>query len=239
MAIKNHRPDLNGILVIDKPLGMTSARVCAQVRGLTRGAKVGHAGTLDPLATGVLVLCLGKATKAIDRIMATEKRYTATIDLAAFSTTDDREGERLPVDVGTPPLRAQIEQVLQTQFVGEIEQQPPAFSALWVDGRRAYTLAREGKAPVLDARPVMIHAIEIVRYAWPELEFDIRCGKGTYIRSIARDLGRALGTGGMLSALRRTAVGGYTQAQARFPEDLPTPFMPEELLPVPGAGPSA
>ena len=239
MAIKNHRPDLNGILVIDKPLGMSSAQVCARVRRLTNGAKVGHAGTLDPLATGVLVLCLGNATKAIERLMATEKRYETTIDLSAFSTTDDAEGERTLIDGDQPPARAQIEQVLCDQFTGEIMQTPPAFSAIKVDGKRAYKMARAGTEPELRARPVLIHKITILTYAWPMLELDIRCGKGTYIRSIARELGRALGTGGMLAALRRTAVGTYTLEQARSLDDLPTPFGPDQLLPPPPTQPSA
>ncbi len=239
MGIKNHRPDLNGILVIDKPLGLSSAQVCARVRRHTEGAKVGHAGTLDPLATGVLVLCLGKATKSIEQLMATEKRYRTTIDLSAFSTTDDAEGERTSVQVDTPPPRAQIEQVLREQFAGEIMQTPPAFSAIKVDGKRAYKLARKGEAPELRARPVLIHAIDVLSYEWPLLELDIRCGKGTYIRSIARDLGKAIGTGGMLAALQRTAVGPYTIDNARALKDLPSPFEPEELLAVPEPTPSA
>lgn len=236
VAIKNHRPDLNGILVIDKPLGLSSAAVCTRVRRIAGRAKVGHAGTLDPLATGVLVLCLGKATKAIDQLMATEKRYRATIDLSGVSTTDDREGERTPVHVHAPPARTQIEQVLREQFTGEIMQSPPAFSAIWVDGRRAYDLARQGQVLELRARPVVIHSIDILAYQWPILDLDIRCGKGTYVRSMARDIGAALGCGGMLDALQRTAVGTYALAQARQIEALPTPFGPEQLLAVPGEG---
>ena len=217
----NHRPDLNGLLVIDKPLGVTSFSVCRSVRRLTRGAKVGHAGALDPLATGVLVLALGRATKAIDQLMATNKRYLADLDLAAFSTTDDGEGEFSPVAVKPPPSQDAIERAI-VSFVGTIDQQPPIFSAVHIDGERAHKLARKGK--LVDrppSRPVMIHSIDIVKYAWPALTLDICCGKGTYIRSLARDLGERLQTGGMLTALRRTAVGPYSIDDAIALDDLP------------------
>ncbi|MHC4977201.1 MAG: tRNA pseudouridine(55) synthase TruB [Planctomycetota bacterium] len=233
---KNNRPDLNGILVIDKPLGMTSAAVCRKVRHLTGGAKVGHAGTLDPLATGVLVLCLGTATKRIDAIMGTSKRYRTTIDLSAFSTTDDAEGERTPIYVDTPPTREQIEAALES-FVGQIEQQPPVFSAVHVEGKRSYKTARkaerEGGLEEIDRPPakhVTIHSIDILRYEWPELELAITSGKGVYIRSIARDLGELLETGGMLASLRRTAVGEYDESRALPLDQIPHPVTPGSLL---------
>ncbi len=210
---KNHRPDLNGVLVIDKPLGWTSFDVCKLVRRATGGAKVGHAGTLDPLATGVLVVCLGKATKRIDEIMGTEKRYRAVIDLAHVSDSHDLEtppttpGPR--ADVTHPASQERVREVLDS-FVGLIEQAPPMHSAIQVDGVRSYTLARRGEGVELKARPVTIHEISMVHYEWPTLEIDIRCGKGTYIRSLARDIGERLGTGGMLTGLVRTAVGEFT-----------------------------
>lgn len=213
---KNHRPDLNGVLVIDKPLGWTSFDVCKLVRRATGGAKVGHAGTLDPLATGVLVVCLGKATKRIDEIMGTEKRYRAVIDLAHVSESHDLETPPQPptpplppADVFDPPTEARVREVLDS-FVGLIEQAPPMHSAIQVDGVRSYTLARRGEGVELKARPVTIHEISVVHYEWPTLEIDIRCGKGTYIRSLARDIGERLGTGGMLMGLVRTAVGEFT-----------------------------
>jgi len=212
---KNHRPDLNGVLVIDKPLGLSSAAVCRAVRRATGGAKVGHAGTLDPLASGVLLVCLGSATKMVDRLMAGEKRYLADVDLSAFSTTDDMEGEAVVIEPARVPDRASIERACAA-MVGEVMQAPPAFSAVHVGGERAYKLARRGErdssigAPDLPAKPVVIHAMDILAYDWPALTLDVRCGKGTYIRSIARDLGRALGTGGRLSGLRRTRVGPFT-----------------------------
>lgn len=234
---RNKRPDLNGLLVVDKPVGPTSMDVCRVVRRRTGGAKVGHAGTLDPLASGVLVVCLGAATKAIDSLMASEKRYLAEIDLSAFSSTDDREGERTEVPVGAPPTREAIEGVL-AGFVGVVQQRPPVHSAVHIAGRRAYAIAREadrqgGQAERPPARPVVIHEIRLLEFDWPRLTIDIRCGKGTYIRSLARDLGEALGTGGMLAALRRTAVGGYSLEMALPLDDLPERIEPHDLSPVP------
>jgi tRNA pseudouridine55 synthase len=211
---------LSGLLVFDKPLGWSSMQAVAFVRRRAGGVRTGHAGTLDPLATGVLVMALGAATKRIDEIMATEKRYRTTIDLSAFTTTDDREGQRTEVEVSTPPSPAQLDAALRT-FIGTIMQRPPAFSAMKVGGRRAYKLARRGDDVQLAARPVTIHEIELVRYAWPDVEIDIRCAKGTYIRSLARDLGAALGTGGHCAALRRTAVGQFDESMAMRADDVP------------------
>lgn len=214
MGIRNHRPDLNGILLVDKPLGLTSATVCGIVRRTTRGGKVGHAGTLDPLATGLLVLCMGKATKAIPALMNTDKEYLAEIDLAATSTTDDREGDLTPVPVGEPPTTDAIRDALDQHFTGEILQTPPAFSAINVGGERAYRLARSGETPDIKPRTVTIHHTEILDYTWPTLSLRIRCSKGTYIRSIARDLATHLHTGGMLTNLRRTRTGLFKVEEA-------------------------
>jgi len=206
------------------------------VRRKARGAKTGHAGTLDPLATGVLVVCIGRrATRLVPQLMAGAKRYTATIDFSATSQTDDAEGPLEPVEWSreTPVPRNEIEQVLHNEFTGEIMQAPPAHSAMKVGGRRAYKLARKGDAVKLEPRPVMIHSIDIVEYEWPRLVIDVRCGKGTYIRSLARDLGRALGGGAHLAALRRTAVGEYTIEQAVRLDDVPDPLEVSDLLPVP------
>src|SRR5690606_8137872 len=181
----NLRPDLNGVLVLDKPLRMTSAQAVARVRHRTGGAKVGHAGTLDPLATGVLVLCLGRATKAIDALMATEKEYLAEIDLSVVSPSDDLETTPEPVAIGRVPTLGDIRAAC-ARFVGEIEQRPPTFSAVHVGGKRAYDLAREGR---LEERPaakrVRIDSIEIVEYDWPRLVLDVQTGKGVYIRALA------------------------------------------------------
>jgi len=236
-SLKNRRPDLNGALVVDKPLGISSAAACNAVRRRTGGAKVGHAGTLDPLATGVLVICLGTATKSIATIQATAKRYAAEVDLSAFTTTDDAEGEREEISVPAPPSHEDVQQAC-ARFLGEIDQRPPIYSAVHIDGKRAYDLARKGdlvERPA--AKRVRIDSIDITAYDWPVASLDIRCGKGVYIRSLARDLGEALGTGGTLTSLRRTAVGEYTIERATPLDDLPEAsggWTPEMLAPIGG-----
>ncbi len=215
--MKNKRPDLNGILVVDKPLGWTSADVCRLIRSRTGGAKVGHAGTLDPLATGLLIICLGRATKRIPDLMDGPKRYVATIDLSRFSTTDDLEGELTVVECLSPPESAAIAQACSA-FVGPFMQKPPAHSAVWIDGERAYKKARRGEELAMKARPVVIDEITVQSYAWPTLVIDVLCRKGTYIRTLARDIGERLGTGGMLTALRRTAIGDFDVGVALHPD---------------------
>lgn len=218
---------LAGIFALDKPIGMTSMQAVALVRRRAGGARTGHAGTLDPLATGVLVIALGKCTRQIESLMATDKRYETVIDLSAFTTTDDVEGPRTEVVPGTPgaaaapPTRDEISRVLAARFTGTVMQRPPAFSAMKVGGRRAYALARRGAAPDLAPRPVRIDGIDVLGYAWPRLTLDIRCGKGTYVRSIARELGEALGTGGHCASIRRTAVGAWTASHAVAVDALP------------------
>lgn len=223
-------PALAGILAVDKPVGLTSMRVVEQVRRRAGGAKTGHAGTLDPLATGVLVLALGRATRHIERLMATDKRYRTVIDLSAFTTTDDREGERVEIDVGQPPSERAIRNALEP-MIGRIQQRPPAFSAIKISGRRAYRMARQGETMQLRARPVIVHAIEIVCYEWPNVEVDLRCGKGVYVRSLARDLGEALGTGGHCASIRRTAVGPFTSELSVPLAALPDRIEPSHLIP--------
>ena len=219
-----------GILAIDKPAGMTSMDVVAIVRGKAGGTKTGHAGTLDPLATGVLVLALGKATRQLKWFMATDKRYVTEIDLSCFTTTDDAEGDRIAVEpLPAPPTESEISRTIET-FVGRIMQRPPAHSAVKIGGRRAYELARRGIDVEIEDREVVVHSIELTRYRWPLLELDIRCGKGTYIRSLARDIGRALGTGGYCHTLRRTAVGPFTLAYCRRLEELPETLTTEDLM---------
>lgn len=230
MGIRNKRPDLNGVLVIDKPLHWTSAQLCQFVRKRTAGAKVGHAGTLDPLATGVMVLCLGTATKLIPSMMDTDKRYRAVVDLANTSPTDDLEGELTPVNVAQPPDEAAVRRAI-AGFVGEIQQVPPVHSAIWVDGVRSYHLARRGEAVELKARTVRIDRIDVLSYAWPRLEIEVACGKGTYIRSLARDVGAAMDVGGVLTGLVRTAVGPYEVTAARSVESLDGGIHAADLMP--------
>ncbi|MEM9251956.1 MAG: tRNA pseudouridine(55) synthase TruB [Planctomycetota bacterium] len=211
-----YRTKRDGVLVIDKPVGVTSADVVRAVRFGAGDCKTGHAGTLDPLASGVLVCCLGVATKLSERLMAGVKVYETEVDLSAFTTTDDREGERTDVEIpeadrpGTQRVRAALH-----RFIGVTEQVPPAYSAAHVGGRRAYALARRGEAVELEPRRVRIDAIDLVSFAWPIARLVVTCGKGVYIRSLARDLGEALGTGGHLASLRRTRVGPFTVDTAR------------------------
>lgn len=211
---------MNGFLVINKPPGISSAHALNLVkRLLPRGTKIGHAGTLDPLASGVLVALVGRATKLCERVMAMPKQYRSEIRLGATSETDDAEGPIVDRVVTSIPTREQVEQALKG-FVGTIEQTPPAFSAMKIGGRRACDRVRDGQAVNLPSRPVRIDAIELVSYDWPILEIVIDCGRGTYVRSIARDLGESLQTGGYLSRLVRTRVGPFTVEAARTPEEL-------------------
>jgi len=230
--VRYARHDLHGLLVVDKPVGISSMDVVRRVRRAAGHCKTGHAGTLDPLAGGVLICCLGKATKAVDRLMALTKVYETTVDLSAFTTTDDAEGEREPVNVADAPPPEAVRRVLDG-LTGEIEQTPPAYSAIKVGGQRAYKLARAGKTVAMPPRRVRIEAIKIDRYDWPVLAVTVTCGKGTYIRSLARQIGEGLGTGGHLTALRRTAIGPYTIEQAARLDDLPQPMTGDDLLPVP------
>lgn len=205
----------HGLLVLDKPRGLTSRDAVDRAqRWFPRGTKLGHTGTLDPLATGVLVLCVGAATRLAEYVQQMRKVYTTTIALNCRSTTDDTDGEVETLDFPPPhPDRAAIERCLQT-FLGEIEQVPPAYSAAKVSGRRAYDLARKGEAVELAPRRVCVHGIDVLAYAWPMLELRVHCGKGTYIRSLARDLGTSLGRAGLVEVLRRERVGPFTHAEA-------------------------
>ena len=203
------------ILLIDKPLGWTSFDAVKRVRGaLTRRMKVkklkvGHAGTLDPLATGVMVICTGRATKRIDELQAGVKEYVATLALGATTPSFDLETEidaTYPIDHITREL---VEETLR-KFHGTIQQVPPAFSAVKIDGQRAYKMARKGQTPELKAKTLVIDDIELLEYAQDQISLRIVCSKGTYIRALARDIGEALGSGAHLTALRRTRVGDFT-----------------------------
>lgn len=231
---------LAGVLVVDKPLGWSSMDVVRVVRRSVRAGrgkhKVGHAGTLDPLATGVMVVCVGApATRRVNRLMDTDKAYESVFDLSAFTETDDAEEGvgREEIAVQDPPSRAVVEAAL-AGMVGTVMQTPPVFSAVHVQGVRAYKAARNGEEVKLRPRPVRIETIDILGYDWPRVKVQITCGKGTYIRSIARDLGKRLGTGGFVAELRRTAVGRYTVADATPIERFKTRLEQVDLMPVPG-----
>ncbi len=245
-----------GLVNLDKPTGRSSAAAVAAVRavlGGRRGPRVGHAGTLDPAARGVLVLLVGRATRLAELLMDAGKEYVAGVRLGATSTTDDAEGEiremsndewRMTNETGQAPVERQTqvrppdEQTVREalgRFVGTIRQRPPDYSAVHVAGRRAYRLARRGAAVDLPERPVRIDAIELLDYAWPVLRIRVACGRGTYIRSLARDLGRALGVGGYLASLTRTRVGPFRIADAVSPEACRIETLGEWLLPAESA----
>jgi tRNA pseudouridine55 synthase len=222
---------MKGLLVIDKPGGVTSRDVVNRVQGwFPRKTKLGHTGTLDPLATGVLVVCVGAATRLADFVQAMGKTYRSRFRLGATSTTDDADGEVAPNPIAVAPAREAIDAAL-VSFVGTVAQRPPAFSALKVDGRRAHSLARQGQVVELEARPVRIDAIRVLGYEWPFLDVEVDCGKGTYIRSIARDLGETLGVGGMVETLRRTRVGPF-HAEQGVGLDAPPGEVQAKLLPM-------
>jgi tRNA pseudouridine55 synthase len=197
------------VLLIDKPLEWTSFGVVSKIRNLIRIKKVGHAGTLDPLATGLLIVCTGKFTKRINEFMAQEKEYTGTFTLGATTPTYDLESE----PVNFKPFEHITEEQLHKatlQFTGEIMQVPPAHSAIKVDGKRVYELARQGKEVKLEPRKLFIKEFSITKIKMPVVHFKVVCSTGTYIRSLANDYGEALGCGAYLSSLRRTRIGEFS-----------------------------
>jgi tRNA pseudouridine55 synthase len=221
LAIARQTRIMDGVINLDKPAGMSSAAAVARVkRLLPRGTRIGHAGTLDPFATGVLLLLIGKATKSSQNLMDQAKTYEATVRLGATTPTDDPESEQIPTPGAAEPALERVA-AAAGQFVGTVSQLPPRFSALKIGGRRAYDLARRNQPVKLKMRDVRIDAIEILAWNWPLLKLRIDCGRGTYIRALARDLGQKLGTGGYLTQLRRTRLG-------RFAADRSVPL--EQLL---------
>ena len=217
---------LNGqIILIDKPLKWSSFQAVNKLKyvlkrqyHLPKKFKIGHAGTLDPLATGLLIVCTGKFTKKITEIQAQAKEYTGTITLGATTPSYDMETE---VDATYPTAHLTPELIQETvkQFIGEIDQKPPVFSAIKKDGKRLYEHAREGSEVEISSRKTTIHEFEITRINMPEVDFRVVCSKGTYIRSLAFDFGLALQSGGYLSVLRRTKIGDYTVTNGVSPED--------------------
>ena len=199
----------NGIIIIDKPAGWTSMDVCAKLRGILKTKKIGHAGTLDPMATGVLPVFVGRATRAVSFAEGGEKEYVAGLRLGRTTNTQDTEGETLtqsPVTVG----REELEAVLP-RFTGEISQIPPMFSAIKINGQKLYDLARQGKEVERKARTVTIFALEVVeQVSETDYILRIRCSKGTYVRTLCHDIGQALGCGGCMFSLRRTMAAGFT-----------------------------
>jgi tRNA pseudouridine55 synthase len=224
----------HGLLVLDKPGGMTSREaVDRALRWFPRGTRVGHTGTLDPLATGVLVLCVGTATRLTEYVQRMGKTYRTGLRLGARSDTDDADGTITPAPVERPPDRDEVLRRL-AEFVGALDQVPPAHSAAKVTGRRAYDLARRGEEVSLQPRRVEVYGIDLLGYEYPQLELEVRCGKGTYIRSLARDLGERLGCGALVETLRRTRVGPFEPGGA-VPLDADAATVRSRLLPVSAA----
>ena len=209
----------SGLVVVDKPGGMTSHDVVARVRRLAGTRKVGHAGTLDPMATGVLVLGINRATRLLGHLTLSHKRYDATIRLGVSTTTDDAEGEVVETRA-TDGLTEDAVRAALARFVGDLDQVPSSVSAVKVDGKRAYARVRAGESLDLAARRVTIHELDVTGVDLPDVRVSVHVSSGTYVRAIARDLGAALGVGGHLTALRRTSVGPFGLADAHTLEEL-------------------
>jgi tRNA pseudouridine55 synthase len=221
---------IRGLLNLNKPSGITSRGAIDLVCRLAGKTKVGHAGTLDPLASGVLVVGVGAATRLIEYVQRMPKHYTATFLLGRQSETEDIES--LVVELDDPPIPTREEIVAATgRFCGRIQQRPPAYSAVKVAGRRAYALARAGREVELDARPITVHRLEVRAYAYPTLTLEVRCGGGTYVRSLGRDLAASLGTAAVMSELVRTAIGGFRIEQSVDPAQLTAANWADHLQP--------
>lgn len=247
---------MDGILLVDKPKGWTSFDVVAKVRSVLRTAissqqienskdtpgsssssqvppkrkiRVGHTGTLDPLATGLLVLVIGSYTKKVPELSKADKTYEVTMKLGETSTTGDEEGIKTRSDEQRAVSKEELLSVFE-QFVGEIEQTPPAYSAVKVNGQRAYKLARAGKEVNIEPRKVRIYSLEMNEYVYPFVHFTAKVSSGTYIRSLVEDLGTKLGTGAYMSALRRTQVGEYNVKDAMSPEIITTEEISKKIL---------
>jgi tRNA pseudouridine55 synthase len=227
---------MNGILVIDKPKGLSSFDVVRQVRRLCQTRRVGHAGTLDPLATGVLPVAVGQATRLVEYLMAGEKSYQASCRLGIVTDTQDSEGRILQEQPWQQVDRTVLDAVL-TGFTGEISQLPPMFSALKKDGQPLYRLARQGIEVERQPRTVRIASLEVDGFTPPDLTVTVRCSKGTYVRTLCHDIGRQLGCGAHMTALRRLACGSFTLAASHTLEELQS--LAEQGLPLPLVSPSA
>lgn len=220
------KKELDGVLLVDKPTDHTSHDVIARLRGKLKMKRIGHAGTLDPMATGVLVVLVGKATRASQYLMSLDKEYSGTIKLGAVTNTQDAEGEVLETRPVPPLTEAEVRAMAQS-FVGDQYQTPPMFSAIKIDGVPLYKMARKGEEIEREPRFVRVSSFEITRFASPEIDFVLRCSKGTYVRTIAHDLGAKLGCGAHLSALRRTATGKFVVAQCLTLDQIQALTLPE------------
>ncbi|OHA49983.1 MAG: tRNA pseudouridine(55) synthase TruB [Candidatus Terrybacteria bacterium RIFCSPLOWO2_01_FULL_58_14] len=221
---------MNGVVLVNKPPGPTSHDVVRRIRALAKGARVGHAGTLDPRAQGLLLILVGDATKQQREFMAGEKEYVAAIRLGATSSTDDAEGKITAMSNAQIPMTNAVRRTLQS-FVGETAQVPPAYSAVKIGGTKAYEAARRGKPLTLKPRGVTIKEIELLEYRYPALKIRVACAAGTYIRALARDIGKKLGCGGYLSALTRSRSGNFLLKDAVPLSSLTSQNLAQHLLP--------
>ena len=201
--------ELEGVLLIDKPIGLTSHDVVDRVRRKLKMKRIGHAGTLDPMATGLLIILVGKATKLSQYLMSLDKAYQGTITLGETTNTYDREGELMTTKPVPEISQAEVQEVLNT-FIGDQYQTPPMFSAVKIDGQPLYKMARKGKEVEREPRFLRISKFDITRFALPEVDFSLDCTKGTYVRSLANEIGEKIGCGGFLSALRRNASDRFS-----------------------------
>lgn len=232
--------ELDGVLLVDKPTDHTSHDVIARLRGILKMKRIGHAGTLDPMATGVLVVLVGKATKASQYLMSLDKEYAGTIKLGSVTNTQDAEGEVLETRP-VPPLNEADVRTAFKGFIGDQYQLPPMFSAIKIDGVPLYKKAREGEEVEREPRFIRVSSFELTRFASPEIDFVLRCSKGTYVRTVAHDLGQKLGCGAHLSSLRRTATGKFVIGQCHTLEQIQAMSVPDLekiLVPVYEAVPS-
>jgi tRNA pseudouridine55 synthase len=233
------RKEPEGVLLVDKPTDHTSHDVVARLRGKFHLKRIGHAGTLDPMATGLLVILVGKATRASQYLTSVEKEYVGTVELGKVTNTQDAEGEVLETRPVPELTRADVESAMRG-FLGDQYQTPPMFSAVKIDGVPLYKMARAGEEVEREPRFIRIMRFELTRWASPELDFLVTCTKGTYIRTLAHDMGQKIGCGGHLKALRRTASGDLRVEQALTLEQLlqmPLPDLEQRLIPVHAAAP--
>ncbi len=210
---------MDGFLIIDKPSGITSHDVVSFIRKKFKMRRVGHAGTLDPLATGVLVVLLGNATKLFDKFSSFDKAYEATLKLGMTTDTADIEGKVLSQSPFEEITKKQVEDAFG-QFMGDIEQIPPMVSAIKVKGKRLYKLARQGIEIAREPRKIKIHSLRLIQFSLPEIQFELECSKGTYVRKLAEDVGKVLGCGGCISQIKRTRIGNFAIEEAVKLEDV-------------------
>lgn len=232
--------ELCGVLLVDKPPDHTSHDVVARLRGKLQMKKIGHAGTLDPMATGLLIMLVGKATRISQYLISLDKEYTGTIEFGKVTDSQDAEGQVMETRPVPPLPRAEVEQAMRG-FLGDQYQMPPMFSAIKIDGVPLYKKARKGEDVVREPRFIRVSAFDLTDFALPRIDFRLRCSKGTYVRTIAHDLGQKLGCGAHLAALRRTATDKFNVSQALTLDQIMSLSLPEieqRLIPMHAAAPS-